>query len=125
MSPRLRASAGERRANDLAALGGRIEAALTAALGIGAEEVRAAALAAMPKRSGRLAASLFAEDEFPDLSVAVGTHLAHGRQLEFGTRRMAAKPWLRPALAQTRMTVIAHIRRALDDTIRRAQAGQS
>lgn len=32
----------------------------------------------------------------------VGTNLKHGLFLEFGTRRMAARPWLRPAAEKVR-----------------------
>ena len=125
MSVRLRVTNGDRLAEDLAGFGRRIEAALAEALTASGEDVRAAAAGGLHRRSGRLAASGFVEDDSPALAIAVGTRLVHGRHLEFGTRRMAAKPWLRPALAAARMAAIAHIRRALEATVKRAQAGRS
>lgn len=35
-----------------------------------------------------------------DRRVVVGPSVAYGRHLEFGTRRMAARPFMRPALAR-------------------------
>lgn len=42
------------------------------------------------------------DHEFRDggLTGVVGTDLPHGRWLEFGTAKMAARPWLRPALSK-------------------------
>jgi hypothetical protein len=38
-------------------------------------------------------------------SYRVGTSLAYGRGLEFGTRRAGARPWLRPAVERVRQGV--------------------
>lgn len=50
-------------------------------------------------------------------SVRVGTNLAYARYLEFGTRIMAARPFMRPSLAAVRMRapkiMAPYLRRAL------------
>jgi hypothetical protein len=38
--------------------------------------------------------------------VAVGAKVPHAAALEFGTRRMAARPWLRPAVERVRGRLI-------------------
>ena len=48
--------------------------------------------------TGELLASVSHEFEDEGLTGVVGTDLPHGRWLEFGTSKMAARPWLRPAL---------------------------
>lgn len=45
------------------------------------------------KDSGDLQASIFKEKSGP-LSVRIGTPLAYGRMLEYGTRNMKRRPWL-------------------------------
>jgi HK97 gp10 family phage protein len=48
--------------------------------------------------TGRLRASIRTDlSELTRLSATVGTEVAYGRFLEFGTANMAARPWLRPA----------------------------
>ena len=79
----------------------------------GAEQLRAAALRSMgpaggggrpsaparppARRSGRLAESIFVQARSDGLRAEVGSALDYARHLEFGTRRMAARPWLLPA----------------------------
>jgi phage gpG-like protein len=43
----------------------------------------------------------------------VGTNLKYGRWLELGTSKMAARPWLRRALAEMRQAVIAILMRPM------------
>lgn len=43
---------------------------------------------------GGLAPSIFAELDQDKLGAEVGTNLAYGKHLEFGTTKMAARPWL-------------------------------
>lgn len=46
-------------------------------------------------------------------SAFVGTDVAYGRHLEFGTSRgMAPRPWLRRSLAESRLTAITNALRA-------------
>lgn len=47
--------------------------------------------------SGTLVRSIAVENPRKGLSY-VGTSVEYGKHLEFGTRRMAARPWLRPAM---------------------------
>lgn len=68
------------------------------------ERVRAEALARLEDGAkpdsdqGRLARSIDVEVDGEGAECSVGTTLAAGRHLEFGTRRMPAYPWLGPAL---------------------------
>ncbi len=41
------------------------------------------------------------------LTVRVGSNVEYAKYLELGTRRMAARPWLRPALAQSKAKIAA------------------
>lgn len=47
--------------------------------------------------TGRLVVSIATENPRKGLSY-VGTSVEYGKYLEFGTRRVAARPWLRPAM---------------------------
>ena len=49
------------------------------------------------RRSGTLAESVTVERETGGLGATVGSDLDYARHLEFGTRQMAARPWLLPA----------------------------
>lgn len=62
------------------------------------------------KQTGRLRASV--AWEVAGLVARVGTNVRYGRWLEFGTSRMAARPWLRRALAETRGRILALFRNA-------------
>lgn len=54
------------------------------------------------KQYGRLRGSVAHEVDAGSLTARVGTNLLYGRWLELGTSRMAARPWLRRALAESR-----------------------
>jgi HK97 gp10 family phage protein len=56
-------------------------------------------------QTGRLRGSV--AHEVVGLIGRVGTNVIYGRFLEFGTRRMAARPWLRRALAEMRAAITA------------------
>jgi hypothetical protein len=51
--------------------------------------------------TGRLAGSIESQ-RITALSYSVGTILDYGRFLEFGTMRIAERPWLRPAIEKNR-----------------------
>jgi len=64
------------------------------------------------KQTGRLRGSI--TWEMVGSVARVGTNLLYGRWLEHGTARMAARPWLRRALAERRARIIAILSRPLD-----------
>lgn len=51
------------------------------------------------KQTGRLRASVAYEVDENNLVARIGTNVKYGRWLELSTRRLAARPWLRPSLA--------------------------
>ena len=65
------------------------------------------------RQSGRLRDSIFVRLGKDGLSAEVGTDLPYGRDLEFGTRRMAARPWLQPAVEAAKPRILARLRAAL------------
>lgn len=69
--------------------------------------------------TGRLVASIFAEPEGDGLRAKVGTDVAYGAHLEFGTQKMAARPWLQRALDGKREIIVKRIRTALEAEARR------
>lgn len=55
------------------------------------------------KRTGTLGRSMQVDlSRIKNLVVRVGSHLKYSRYLEFGTSKMRARPWLRPAVHQNR-----------------------
>jgi HK97 gp10 family phage protein len=85
--------------------------AVADAVTAGARDIQAAARERLPRRSGRLARSVSVEITPDGLAATIGTELAHGTYLELGTRRMAARPWLQPALLAVRSSVRARFAR--------------
>ena len=76
------------------------------------------------KRTGTLQKSVAFEVSWmnlgePVFTVRVGTNVPYGRFLEYGTRKMAARPWLRPGLAEYLPTA----QRVLMTELRRQIAG--
>jgi HK97 gp10 family phage protein len=65
-------------------------------------------------RLGKLSASIETETfERDGLFVGVvGTNLKYGKYLELGTRKMAKRPYLRPALDSQRSRIIKDIKAA-------------
>lgn len=66
--------------------------------------------------TGRLISSI--QMEVTPRDVFVGTGLKYGKFLEFGTSKMAARPWLNPALESNRKK----IKKLFRDTIRKTTA---
>jgi hypothetical protein len=62
--------------------------------------------------SGELAGSITVEPTAGG-EVRVGSAVAHGQLLEFGTEVMAARPWLRPAVERVRGRLSDIVRRAI------------
>jgi hypothetical protein len=48
----------------------------------------------------------------------VGTDLKYGFWLEYGTRQMEARPWLRPSLLENKEAIMDNFRLAIDKAIR-------
>ena len=80
------------------------------------------------RRSGRLADSVFAQRDADGLGAVVGTRLDYGMHLEFGTRTMAARPWLLPAFQAAQSSLRARFaraaRRALANNLDRPSTGE-
>jgi HK97 gp10 family phage protein len=67
---------------------------------------------------GNLASHITYSTSRRGLEGRVGTNVVYGKFLEFGTKNMAARPWLWPAYEARKRGVIQrlilHVRRALD-----------
>lgn len=63
------------------------------------------------KQTGRLRASVAHEVDAGSLRARVGTNVTYGKFLELGTSKMAARPWLRRALNESRARVVALLAR--------------
>ena len=66
--------------------------------------------------TGRLVSSINTEIE--ENWVVVGTSLPYGEWLEFGTKKMEARPWLLPALDKNNDMIIELHRKALNKSIK-------
>lgn len=62
---------------------------------------------------GRLAGSVRALPDGP-LAYVVGTNVEYGPMLEFGTSRMAARPWLLPSFERAKINVAKELRARLE-----------
>lgn len=60
-------------------------------------------------RSGRLAGSIFVRPEDGGMAASVGTNIEYGRYLEFGTKKMAARPWLFPTFERLKNEISRRI----------------
>jgi len=59
-----------------------------------------------PRRvTGRLSGSIAHEADRKKLIARVGTNVLYGKFLELGTRKMAARPFIRPGLENNRETI--------------------
>ena len=65
--------------------------------------------------TGRLANNVVANlPTSGNLSAEVGTNIQYGRYLEFGTSRMAARPWLLPSFNKAKAGVEGKLKRAIE-----------
>lgn len=62
---------------------------------------------------GRLVGSIDFETDADRLGAAVGTNLTYGKYLEFGARKMAARPWLFPTFERLKPAILKRISAAL------------
>ncbi len=83
---------------------------------------QASAPGEFPKsETGQLVSSLLFRVGGDKLSAFFGTKLAYGRYLEFGTSRMAARPWLQPTLRANARQITARVRAAVNAALRQAR----
>ncbi|MDN5641282.1 MAG: HK97 gp10 family phage protein [Actinomycetia bacterium] len=81
----------------LVAAGARVEAAERAVVGKAAADVKAHAQTRVPVRTGMLRGSITVTREGP-LTALVGPTANYGRYVEYGTSRMAGRPYMGPAV---------------------------
>ena len=68
--------------------------------------------------TGRLASSVMIDLPTPGgLTGRVGTNVQYGPMLEFGTSRMAARPWLLPSFTQAKINVEKKLKAQLEARI--------
>ena len=70
--------------------------------------------------TGRLAGSIFALVDADKLGGEVGTDVKYGRFLEFGTVKMAARPWLHPTFDRLKPKISNRIAKAIIAANRKA-----
>lgn len=92
---------------NITALAEKIQAGLPAALLAGAEAVADAARGMCPVDTGRLQGSISASASGEHATVSVGAD--YGIYVEFGTYKMAARPFLAPALSVATDAVLAAV----------------
>lgn len=98
--------------NRLPGMGAAVRAAVSAAVKTTTLDVEAKAKGLVPVRTGTLRRSI--TSQFPsDLVGRVGPSVNYGIYVEMGTRRMAARPYMRPAAAQSSAGFVAAVRAAL------------
>ena len=69
--------------------------------------------------TGRLVQSIAFEFEDGGMKGLVGTNLRYGKHLEFGTNKMAARPWLKPAVRANRKKIEKLFEKTLADAVKR------
>lgn len=74
--------------------------------------------------TGRLVGSIRHQIARDGLSAVVGTNLKYGRHLEFGTKRMKARPWLMPTWKKNLSGIKRLIAKRVDAALRRSGRGR-
>ena len=74
----------------------------------------------VPVLTGTLKRSLHQEDVPGQVAVAVGTDVPYAEHVEFGTSRMPARPYLRPALDENKGAMVKEFGEALSDIVEAA-----
>lgn len=98
--------------NRLPGMGPLIQAAVSEAVKKTTLDVEAKAKGLAPVKTGTLRRSIVSQFPSP-LTGIVGPSVLYGKFVEFGTRRMGARPYMRPAAAQASAGFVAAIRAAL------------
>lgn len=99
--------------NRLPAMPAAIKAAVMGEVSKAAFEIEAQAKAKAPVRTGTLRRSIHTVLSNGGMSAAVGPSVLYGKFVEFGTRRMGARPFMRPAAESVLPKFTAAIRAAL------------
>lgn len=73
--------------------------------------------------TGRLVSSIAVENKRRGTSF-VGTSVEYGKYLEFGTSKMAARPWLRPAMERNQAKLTESITNAIKESISNVRGGK-
>ncbi|MFQ5774191.1 MAG: HK97-gp10 family putative phage morphogenesis protein [Kiloniellaceae bacterium] len=135
MRVRIRVAGRNRLEAKLRRVSAAVERAVAGAVQAGAADVREAAreLLDQPraggpsapgepprKQSGRLRDNIFVRSTDDGLGAEVGTDLDYGAHLEFGTQKMAARPWLLPAFEAAKPRIRARIAAAVREALNRA-----
>ena len=63
--------------------------------------------------TGKLVASIAAEMDWKENSALVGSNLDYATYLEFGTKKMDARPWLHPALNKNMQNLESNITKGI------------
>ena len=67
--------------------------------------------------TGRLVSSIYRE-ALGNLTAAVGSRIVYANHLEYGTMKMAARPFFRPAVEKIKPKYIRRLERALGDALK-------
>ncbi len=73
--------------------------------------------------TGRLADSLFVEIDADGLGARVGSDLDYAAHLEFGTTKMAARPWLQPTFERMKPKIVRRLAKAAKAGLRKTARG--
>lgn len=101
------------RSNRLPEIGAAIRPAVVAEVQRAAFDIEARAKAKTPVRTGTLRRSIHSLFQNGGLTALVGPSVLYGKFVEFGTRHMAARPFMRPAAEQVLPGFAAAVKRAL------------
>jgi HK97 gp10 family phage protein len=82
------------------------------------EEIKELALSLVPIRTGYLASTIFHEMLTEELVMRFGAKAEYAAYVEFGTRTMAARPFIRPALGDCWSKLQEAVRVALANAAR-------
>lgn len=99
--------------NRLPAISAAIRPAVVAEVQRAAFDVEARAKAKAPVRTGTLRRSIHSVFSNGGLSAVIGPSVLYGKFIEFGTRHMAARPYMRPAAEAVLPKFAAAVKRAL------------
>lgn len=101
------------KSNRLPQMPALIRAAVVQEVSTATLQVEAKSKALVPVKTGALRRSIHSVFENGGLTGLVGPSVSYGKFVEFGTRRMGARPYMRPAAAQVLPGFADAVKRAL------------